>query len=183
MGAIVDMGFLYLFLFITLLTGSGPVSSSPVEGCCSSKTVGPHSYTLVENETAPSQFGCSSSCVYKREGEENEKFCFKPGQLPVECTGEILIEISISFNVTGQVSGTIFAAPIKNFEYVVMELGERKTFYVEAGSIEKITASWNPWAITGPINCVSLTDIPRDEVSFSIQPFDNLSNCSVSVGP
>ena len=151
------------------------------EDCCFSKTVGPYSYTLLDNESAPPELGCMSSCVYQRDGEENSKFCFKPGQLPVECTYEVPMEISIFNNVAYVAYGTIFAYPIKKFEE--LQSGKGKNFNILAGSIENITAGFYP---PGPGNaiCLPLTDIPQDATSFSIQPYESgIYSCKVSVGP
>ena len=53
--------------------------------CCPAKTVGPHSYTLVESTShVPSD--CLNKCVYQRDGEAGSQYCFQLGTLPVKCT-------------------------------------------------------------------------------------------------
>merc|ERR1719206_873582 len=65
--------------------------------CCMSKTVGPHAYTLIENDAAAITMGCKSSCVYQRDEEAGTRFCFKTGDLPVTC------EDSLSFDGAGNI--------------------------------------------------------------------------------
>merc|ERR1711872_45078 len=163
--AFADMGFVCLLLFITALIYIEPVSSFPVEGCCSTKKVGSHSYTLLlENDSAPAKLGCSSSCVYQRDGEENSKYCFKPGDLPVECTGELMIpqKISIFNNFSEPISGTLFA--FHNQSFYDLLPGETGIFYIVLGSLEKIEAHYRIVDSILDIDCVALE---------SITPFDD----------
>ena len=60
-------------------------SFSVVDRCCSRKTVGGISYSLIGDQDT-SQFGCISQCVYgKDEDSTGNKYCFKSGTLEVVC--------------------------------------------------------------------------------------------------
>merc|ERR1719308_538719 len=66
------------------------VSGNPInQDCCASKRVGDESYTLVENPGLTFPEECSVPCVYVRDGQPGEFFCFKSGSLPVSCTEEV----------------------------------------------------------------------------------------------
>ena len=59
------------------------------EPCCSKKTVGDLSYTLVNSEdtSIASRYGCISNCVYHQDDLPGKLFCFADGDLPATCTG------------------------------------------------------------------------------------------------
>ena len=59
--------------------------------CCSSKTVGAVSYTLVDTDDANAPNTCKDSCAYD-DGNGN-LFCFSEGNLPSTCKGEVAKEI------------------------------------------------------------------------------------------
>jgi hypothetical protein len=59
--------------------------------CCSSKTVGAVSYTLVDTDDANAPNTCKDSCAYD-DGDGN-LFCFSEGNLPSTCKGEVAKEI------------------------------------------------------------------------------------------
>ena len=99
------------------------------QGCCESKTVGSNSYTLVENETASKDLGCNSLCVYKMDGKPESRYCFKSGDLPVNCTGDsrkIIIDNNFGSRVTGNVSVQVFlnVAVIETVPYTIESLGQ-----------------------------------------------------------
>merc|ERR1719312_2309099 len=99
------------------------------QGCCESKTVGPNTYTLVEDETASEAWGCKSLCVYKMEGKPESRFCFKSGDLPVNCMGDsrkIIIYNNFETRVTGNVSVKVFLTieVIETVPYTIEPLGQ-----------------------------------------------------------
>ena len=55
--------------------------------CCPKKIVGGKTYIHIgeADKSEAMQFKCFNPCVYIMEGDENEKFCFKPGQLESKC--------------------------------------------------------------------------------------------------
>ena len=55
--------------------------------CCPKKIVGGKTYNHIgkADKSEAMQFKCSNPCVYTLEGNNNEKFCFKPGQLESKC--------------------------------------------------------------------------------------------------
>merc|ERR1719348_1555528 len=58
--------------------------------CCVFKTVGPHSYELLENEIIAENLGCFDQCVYQRVGVPGSRFCFKKGgRWPVSCVDSL----------------------------------------------------------------------------------------------
>merc|ERR1739838_177123 len=59
----------------------------PLSPCCSEKTVGGVSYTLVE-EKDTSAYDCLNNCVYEQAGNQGSKFCFARGNLAVTCSGK-----------------------------------------------------------------------------------------------
>jgi len=71
--------------FSLLLAAQGAHGS--VGRCCSSKTVGEVSYTLVDTEVANAPDTCKDSCAYEDENEN--RFCFSEGDLPSTCHGEV----------------------------------------------------------------------------------------------
>ena len=55
--------------------------------CCPKKVVGGKTYIHIgkADKSEAMQFKCSNPCVYTMEGDDNEKFCFKPGQMESKC--------------------------------------------------------------------------------------------------
>ena len=78
-----------------------------------SKTVGPHAYTLIENDDAAITMGCKSSCVYQRDEEAGTRFCFKTGDLPVTCEDSLssVVNIKIQNNLRFAVTVRITVTP------------------------------------------------------------------------
>merc|ERR1719233_878346 len=72
-------------LLVLAVSCAGFVQGEGGNDCCMSKTVGPHNYTLVDNDAAATTMGCKSPCVYQRNGEPGTRFCFKTGDFPVSC--------------------------------------------------------------------------------------------------
>merc|ERR1712098_766307 len=64
------------------------ISGKPTDSCCSTKTVGNSSYTLVSmNDTSvATTYGCKSNCVYEEDAVPGSRFCFAVGNLPITCT-------------------------------------------------------------------------------------------------
>jgi len=75
---------LFLLILVKVISGN-PINPD----CCASKRVGNESYTLVENPGVPVPEECLVPCVYSRDGQPGEFFCFKSGSLPVSCTEEV----------------------------------------------------------------------------------------------
>jgi len=79
---------LFLLILVKVISGN-PINPD----CCASKRVGNESYTLVENPGVPVPEECLVPCVYSRDGQPGEFFCFKSGSLPVSCTEEVLVPV------------------------------------------------------------------------------------------
>merc|ERR1719312_216007 len=95
--------------------------SAMEQGCCGSKTVGSHSYTLVDGETAAEAWGCKSLCVYKMDGEPDSRYCFKSGNLPVSCTGDTR-KIFITNDLTTEVNGTVYVRVFLSINFNVSRI-------------------------------------------------------------
>merc|ERR1719308_440582 len=114
------------------------------QGCCESKTVGSNSYTLVENETASKDLGCNSLCVYKMDGKPESRYCFKSGDMPVNCTGDsrkiIIYNDLEQSRVTGNVSVKVFltVAVIETIPYTIDESFGQVSVDIPQGSIPSI---------------------------------------------
>jgi len=68
------------------------ISGNPItQDCCASKSVGNESYTLVNNSGLLVPEECLVPCVYSRDGQPGNYFCFKSGSLPVTCIGEVSV--------------------------------------------------------------------------------------------
>merc|ERR1711862_762065 len=100
------MQFILLFVVICAGTLLGEEGSD----CCMSKTVGPHTYTLIENDASAITMGCKSPCVYQRDEEPGTRFCFKTGDHPVTCTQK-LVKIHNALPHFVQVSVTLTIGP------------------------------------------------------------------------
>jgi len=82
-------------LFTLLLLFTQTIDAKPAM-CCESKTVGDYAYSLVDAGAAvPSE--CPKSCVYSRNDKPGSLYCFAPGELVVECEGEMDVSIGYSF--------------------------------------------------------------------------------------
>merc|ERR1719312_1059891 len=82
---------LKILIPLGILLGFSAKKQSSVP-CCKHKIVGGIFYTLIEEENTES-FGCLSNCVYKQMGQtDNEKYCFKTGNMVAVCEKEDLIE-------------------------------------------------------------------------------------------
>merc|ERR550519_2358125 len=69
---------------VVILSFLAAVTGAPAGQCCNEKTVGETVYTLVrEGDTA--QYGCRQNCIYQDMGNQGSMFCFRSGDLPVEC--------------------------------------------------------------------------------------------------
>jgi len=70
------------------LTAHGqPAGEKPDKECCDTKTVGGVTYSLI-GQMDTKMYNCLSDCIYMREGQEGQKFCFAMGDLQVECNDE-----------------------------------------------------------------------------------------------
>ena len=141
------------------LLGSVPADDND---CCYQKTVGPDSYTLVDT-TAAVPAECINTCVYQRDGQPGEQFCFKTGDLPVNC-------ISKQFKLINKYPGSNFSGNITysvNFALFVdpYTVGENGTFIFAIPSetiVQTITAEGSV-----PGTCVSF-DGPTSGTTFDI---------------
>jgi len=78
----------FLLLASVVLLTQGNI----IPECCVDKSVGGVDYVLVAtNETQA--FGCKTNCIYAKKDSPSEKFCFKQGDLPVECEGTIILDM------------------------------------------------------------------------------------------
>eukprot|EP00091_Calanus_sinicus_P001939 TRINITY_DN11964_c1_g1_i1.p1 TRINITY_DN11964_c1_g1~~TRINITY_DN11964_c1_g1_i1.p1 ORF type:complete len:202 (-),score=13.05 TRINITY_DN11964_c1_g1_i1:236-841(-) len=116
------------------------IRGGPVD-CCSSKTVGTESYTLVTSDVVmPSE--CVKSCIYQRDGQlEKQLYCFAPGHLPVVCT-EISENLESSKNPKGPF-GNLFNA-VEPFTDLDIAFGPITTLTIYNGSYSNF-----PNVITG----------------------------------
>merc|ERR1712098_105090 len=60
------------------------VQGAPVGECCVEKTVGETVYSLVK-EGDTKKYGCLDNCIYQDRDMQGKMFCFKAGNLPVDC--------------------------------------------------------------------------------------------------
>jgi len=76
-------------VLILIFTITFSLAENLPEPCCSRKTVGDVSYTLVNSEdtSATSSYGCKSNCVYQQDDLPDSLFCFADGDLSTTCTG------------------------------------------------------------------------------------------------
>jgi len=74
-----------------LLLFSKDTTAVPTK-CCGSKTVGSHSYSLVDTNAAVPET-CKNNCAYSRDDDEGSLFCFADGTEVVECSGEMDVPI------------------------------------------------------------------------------------------
>lgn len=67
------------------------ISIKSDDECCQLKDVGGKLYTLSDriSEDEKERLKCSSTCAYKQEDNEEQKFCFKPGNLESECIEDV----------------------------------------------------------------------------------------------
>ena len=71
----------------------------PQSKCCTSKTVGSYSYTLVISPMAvPAD--CLSPCVYSRDDIPGSLYCFASGSLPVHCNN--FLSPKVGFDICNQ---------------------------------------------------------------------------------
>jgi len=65
---------------------SGTVNPAcpPESTCCAKKTVGGVEYSLLDDKTDTSSFGCKSNCVYEKD-VGGGRFCFAKGDMEVAC--------------------------------------------------------------------------------------------------
>jgi len=79
---------MFLILIITI---TFTLAARIPEPCCSKKTVGDLSYTLVNSEdtSIASRYGCKSNCVYQQDDSPGALFCFAVGDLPTNCTDAV----------------------------------------------------------------------------------------------
>jgi len=85
---------MFLLLILTITFSLGAKIPEP---CCSRKTVGDLSYTLVNSEdtSIASRYGCISNCVYQQDDLPGSLFCFAVGDLPTNCTGAVSVPTTL----------------------------------------------------------------------------------------
>merc|ERR1719317_1655009 len=106
------MIFTFIIFLVLAIFHAVPVLGEEGTYCCTSKTVGAYSYTLLDNEVAQDTLGCKSPCVYQRDGESGSRYCFKNGDDPVTCSKEALfIPIITIFN---ELNATIYVGIVLN---------------------------------------------------------------------
>jgi len=86
---------MFLLLILTITFSLGAKIPEP---CCSRKTVGDLSYTLVNSEdtSIASRYGCISNCVYQQDDLPGSLFCFAVGDLPTNCTGAVSVATTLT---------------------------------------------------------------------------------------
>jgi len=90
-----------MFLILILTITFGLAAKIP-EPCCSKKTVGDLSYTLVNSEdtSIASRYGCKSNCVYQQDDSPGALFCFAVGDLPTNCADAVSVTASTTLTTT-----------------------------------------------------------------------------------
>merc|ERR1719293_263930 len=73
-------------LLLMIVVGLGCARAGVIT-CCKEKTVGGVKYRKTGDEDT-SKFGCKENCAYEKVNSPGPKFCFKKGNLEVECAGE-----------------------------------------------------------------------------------------------
>merc|ERR1711933_538 len=93
--AIIAVQTLRMFL-ILIITITFSLAAKIPEPCCSKKTVGDLSYTLVNSEdtSIATRYGCISNCVYQQDDSPGSLFCFAVGHLPTNCTDDVSVTAS-----------------------------------------------------------------------------------------
>jgi len=88
----IEMLFSIILSILCLFT----ISLKSEDDCCQQKDVGGKLYTFSDriSEDEKERLKCSSTCAYKQEDNEEQKFCFKPGNLESECIGDVERPIS-----------------------------------------------------------------------------------------
>merc|ERR1712042_126796 len=150
---------LFLAFFSTWAAVNFGQTSGTEPGCCQKKTVGPNSYTLVDGETAPETFGCTSPCVYTMDMSDGAThYCFKSGDQPVTCTGGFT-KITILNGLTNDVSGIVnvlyFSSnggDVVSFPYTVDAIGETAVTLGSYVEILNITATEDGKASCDPLD-------------------------------
>jgi len=86
-----------MFLLL-ILTITFSLAAKIPEPCCSRKTVGDLSYTLVNKDdtSIASRYGCISNCVYQQDNLPGSLFCFAVGDLPTNCTGAVSVATTLT---------------------------------------------------------------------------------------
>merc|ERR1711936_1398103 len=75
-----------LVVLLTCIATLQSAGAANMKDCCLKKTVGGESYSLVKKDKEfTSLYGCPAPCIYEKVGSPGSKFCFKPGDLEVEC--------------------------------------------------------------------------------------------------
>jgi len=90
---------MFLILIITI---TFTLAAKIPEPCCSKKTVGDLSYTLVNSEdtSIASRYGCKSNCVYQQDDSPGALFCFAVGDLPTNCADAVSVTASTKLTTT-----------------------------------------------------------------------------------
>merc|ERR1712110_1233684 len=83
----IEMLFSIILSILFLFT----ISLKSEDDCCQQKDVGGKLYTFSDriSEDEKERLKCSSTCAYKQEDNEEQKFCFKPGNLESECIEDV----------------------------------------------------------------------------------------------
>jgi len=78
---------------ILIFTFTLSLAENLPEPCCSKKTVGDLSYTLVNSEdtSIAGRYGCKSNCVYQQDDLPGSLFCFADGDLPTTCADAVSV--------------------------------------------------------------------------------------------
>ena len=74
----------FLFAFLTAAKDDDDMDRPP---CCPKKIVGGKTYMLAGklDKMEAMQYKCSSPCLYTMAGDDEKKFCFKPGKQESKC--------------------------------------------------------------------------------------------------
>ena len=74
----------FLFAFLSAANDDDEID------CCRWKIVGGKTYMLAGklDKVKAAQYMCSSPCLYIMDGDDKEKFCFKPGKQESKCSSE-----------------------------------------------------------------------------------------------
>jgi len=132
--------FVFFLLFLLQLNMKGQADAADHYGpcCCKSKTVGNYTYTF--SKTGSGDPLCPKDCIYTRDNEGNDEYCFAPGIEPVTCNNRGYAQITNYCNGTANGAINIYRSDLTpKYNFTV---GPDSTICVEPISdVETVTAT------------------------------------------
>ena len=91
----------YFWMVISLYWRAASLfSQGTPDMCCTRKTVGGISYSLMGSDPSTQEVGCGDSCVYSRDDLPGSRICFLKGGLPSTCHANSKFWLCVSYFVT-----------------------------------------------------------------------------------